>query len=166
MTILPQTPSIFYTPPQPLLMLAAPKVAGLLPANVASAPPPPPPRPAEIIYDDPRLALFLPWAYADLRREVIAFLDETLGLLTGESDRQQFAEANIRFTGQIAILYNMLVPADQQPPIPYAQTRAEMDADLDLIREQGRQKLIEHYERRQRERDAHRASRSRSEGTA
>jgi len=143
MSILPQSLSASYCPPP--LMLPAPNIAGLLPANVHSEPPPPL-RPTELIYDDPRLANLLPWAFADFRREVLSFLEAAVSLLSGECDRRQFAEANIRFNGQIALLYNLLVPPDQQAPLPIAKTRAEMDEEIDAIRQRARQRLIDQYE--------------------
>lgn len=67
-------------------------------------------------------------------------------MLSGESDRQEFAEANVRFNGQMALLYKLLVPPDQQAPLPVAKTRAELDEEMDSMRQQSRQRLIDQYE--------------------
>jgi len=119
--------------------------------------------PTELVYDDPRLADLLPWAFADFRREVFTLLESAVSLLTGEADRQQFAEANVRFNGQMALLYKLLIPSDQQTPLPIAKTRAELDEEMDAIRQQARQRLIDQYEaitRRQAERRAYREGRA------
>jgi len=160
MPILPQIQTVSYAGP---LMLPAPKIAGLL--GVGPQPNSSPARPqsetvhspTELIYDDPRLAHLLPWAFADLRREVLMLLEATVSLLTGESDRQQFAEANVRFNGQMALLSKLLVPPDQQAPLPVAKTRAEMDEEMDAVRQRARQRLIDQYEETTRHQAARRA---------
>ena len=138
-------------------MLPAPKIAGLLPANVYSEPPPPPPRPTELIFDDPRLAELMPWAFADFRREMLTFFEAAVSLLVGETDRQQFARATTRFNGQMALLYNLLIPADQQSPLPVMKTMAELDEELDAMRQHFRQELIDQHEETTRRQAARRA---------
>jgi len=141
------------------LLLPAPKIAGLL----GSGPLPnhrtePIPLPTELIYDDPRLASLMPWAFADFRREVLTFLEAVVSLLTGETDRQQFGEAGVRFNGQMTLLYKLLVPIEQQSPIPVAKTRAELDEDMDAMRQHARQRLIDQYEDITRRRAARRVA--------
>jgi|SRR5579859_1050557 len=154
MPILSQNLPVFH-PSAAVLMLRAPKIAGLLPANVQSTPPPP--GPTEIIFDDPRLATLIPWAFADFRREMLTFLEAAVSLLSGDSDRQQFARANVRFNGQMALLYNLLVPADQQSPIRVMKTGAELDEELDAMRQHARQQLIDQHEETTRRQAARRA---------
>jgi|SRR5579859_2423201 len=156
MTILPQKPPVFH-PSAAVLMLPTPKIAGLLPAKVYAEPPQPPPRPTELIFDDPRLAELMPWAFADFRREMLTCFEAAVSLLVGETDRQQFARATTRFNGQIALLYNLLIPADQQAPLPVMKTLAELDEELDAMRQHFRQELIDQHEETTRRQAARRA---------
>ncbi len=165
MSILPQSLSTSHSGFQPVLMLAAPQIAGLLPAHCSPASAAGheaearPPGPSEMTYDDPRLSHFLPWVYKAMFREVEHLLDQTVTLLTGESDRRRFASACDRFAGQMAMLYDQLIPPDQQPPVEPIKTNADFDRDIDYFHEQTRQEFIKLHERHERERAARRAER-------
>jgi len=135
------------------LLLCAPKIAGLLPAQAVSLNRDNDPTPEPFIYADPCLSTLSDKTRAELDNLLTTMIKATVGLLADELTEAEFAIANGTFVRQVTALYRSTIIGDPKPVVtsPFASRRQQLDEKLEAMVEQSKIHLAETRERVARE---------------
>ncbi|MHB8627958.1 MAG: hypothetical protein ACYDBJ_20675 [Aggregatilineales bacterium] len=145
MRIVQQSASLSYSP---FLALAAPKIAGLLPAQAESLHCSSAQKAEPFTYNDPRLADLSDRTRIDLDKLVTTLLKATVGLLADDLAEAKFVIACEAFHRRVRALYHGAIIGDLKPTnSPFAQTRQRMDEKIDALLAQSKVHLAETRER-------------------